>query len=232
MNKPHNDQKKEKLISAVVNPEPGLDEELKNKLANDIPPSKENVMDEEKEKVLNDTRENHVNKNNTPIKETCPIEPKKDQISKVEELKVEEVKQCIEDDQKEHNSDKAKPNDVEREYANNIKKSVLLLSDESLYKELLAHTETVSSFRRLFERMKLSTEIDPLMDIELDQGRRILYIIWNKIQEQFYVQRNMPNLYTYKNHLYNSIEEIQNLINELLPRLKDENYDTKFAETM
>eukprot|EP00826_Nyctotherus_ovalis_P018178 TRINITY_DN1541_c0_g2_i1.p1 TRINITY_DN1541_c0_g2~~TRINITY_DN1541_c0_g2_i1.p1 ORF type:complete len:285 (+),score=75.71 TRINITY_DN1541_c0_g2_i1:449-1303(+) len=107
-----------------------------------------------------------------------------------------------------------------------------VLGDKELYKELLRHAETVGSFRRVFETLKANSEADPLIDVELDQGRRILNVILYKVQEQFSIKRNMQQLYECRAKLIKEIEAIQTIITELLLKHSDEKHFKQLFDTL
>jgi len=110
--------------------------------------------------------------------------------------------------------------------------AVSMLTDKELQRELLRHEETVASFRRVFEGLKTSYESDPLVDVVIDQGKKILNVILNKIQEQFFTQRDDKELYPYKDKLIKEIGEIQNTIAEIMLKLANERGFKQFFDTM
>lgn len=112
------------------------------------------------------------------------------------------------------------------------KKEEVMLGDKELYKELLRHAETVGSFRRVFETLKASSEADPLIDVELDQGRKILNMVRYKVQEQFSIKRSMQQLYECKAKLFKEIEGIQKIITELLLKHSDKKYFKQLFDTL
>jgi len=184
--------------------------ELKEKIETDL---KVHVSEEVKGQVINEILPNEVKEQ--------PLNPSEN-IS-LNENKPEEIKESVDEHKVMVEVNKAK--EVKAE------KSVSFLSDADLYKELLRHTETVASFKRVFETLKRNYKSDPLLDVELDQGKKILNLIFNKVKEQFTIQREMPELYEYKDNLFKEIHGIQNIITDLLLNLGGEESFKQLLDT-
>jgi hypothetical protein len=206
LNKLQNEQKKQ---SSLNNPKLELLSE------NKLKEIKVDILEECKESVVEEIKGQPVDELVfSSIQELPLINSKTSSENKAEEIKesVDECKEMLEVNRMEE-----------------VKE--LLLSDPDLYKELLRHTETITSFKRLFKTLKCNSQSDPLLDVELDQGKKILSLIYNKVQEQFNIKRDMQQLYKYKDNLFKEIYEIQNIITDILLNLGREKYFKQLFDT-
>eukprot|EP00826_Nyctotherus_ovalis_P018175 TRINITY_DN1541_c0_g1_i6.p1 TRINITY_DN1541_c0_g1~~TRINITY_DN1541_c0_g1_i6.p1 ORF type:complete len:353 (+),score=93.35 TRINITY_DN1541_c0_g1_i6:416-1474(+) len=108
--------------------------------------------------------------------------------------------------------------------------SVPLLSDSELHMELLRHTETIASFKRVFKALRLNYNSDPLAEIELTQGGELLDLMLSKVQQQFAVQRESAELHKRKDELVESIQEVLSVVAELQLKFGNQRFFTPFFE--
>jgi SHAQKYF class myb-like DNA-binding protein len=211
LNKLQNEQKKERKLPNVSSDkiESISESELKNKLESNV---RKKVEEENKNTPIEEVKGQSLNEAHIKDINTVPKVIVKE--SEIREINIvnEKVNEKVNESLKQE-------------------ETVLMLTDKELKRELLRHEETVSSFKRVFAELKLSYESDPLIDVELDQGRKILSVLLNKIKEQFAAERETKELYPHKDKLIKDIGKIQNMITDIVLKIGNERSFKQFFDT-